>query len=346
MKAADPSRRAWPLFALFVLVGIGASVPFVLQAYRDIRITWFYRPAQCEVISSSIYNTETRSRSTPRSTSHPELTYQLRVDGRWYTATGFDNMGGRTSAPADADAFQRKQSYPCWYDPRDPSHAVLQRRVYKPFYLATAIPLAFLIIGGSMLSRSLRPVVTPALGGLTHGDTLAVRLHPEMIGAKAAGCLAAAAIVFAAAAVVVFVTVAPGVALVLAAIDGFIIFHLIRTIRGIGIAEPIVEIDREPLNPGDSARVFVRQPGPARFAEFKVSLVCEEQGQRGTRKLHSHLMLKKKDASEVADTLAIDIPPDGPLSKKELQTIVTWKIVVQRKDSADREFVFRVTPKP
>ena len=361
-KRPDPSRRAWPLFVLAVLIGLASLIPFALQAYRDVRITWFYRPATCSVISSSLYDTTTRfSQSVRRSSAHPKFTYQLQVDGRSYTAVGFDNMEGRTAHPAEALLFKSGQSYPCWYDPRNPEQAVLRKQVYEPFYLGLTIPALFLLVGGSMLARSLRPIPAATLEGRGAGEALAVRLSPEVTGGRAVGCIGTATILWTAG---VGATLAylirsgrlfsgdglTTLALFVAGIDAFLIYHLIHAVRGLGVPEPIVEIDREPLHPGGKARVFVRQAGPARFEAFRVSLVCEEQGAKGTRKDHNHLIVNRKgldiaSANELTESATIEIPPDARPSAKELQTIVSWKIVVHRKakfGDADREFVFRV----
>ena len=360
---ADPSRRAWPLFVIAILIGLGTLVPCVLQSYRDVRITWFYRPATCAVISSSFFTTTTTDshQHVIASSSHPQFTFQHQVDGRWYTAIGFDNMGGRTAHPAETLAFKTGQSYPCWYDPWNPGQAVLRRQVYKPFYLGFAIPVLFLLVGGTMLSRSLRPIAPLTLDGLGAGEALAVRLSPEITGRRAVGCLGATAVVFTAGVLAFFgYLIHSGrlfsgdglttLALFAAGIDAFVIYHLIRSIRGLGVPEPIVEIGHEPLRPGEQARVYVRQAGPARFEAFKVTLACETQGQKGSRRLYSHQLVNRKDvdiapASNLTESVTIDIPADAQASVKELQTIITWKIVVQRKakfGEADRDFVFRV----
>ena len=165
-----------------------------MQAYRDVRIIWFYRPATCYVIS-----------------------FQLQVAGRPYTAVGFDNMGGRTAHPGETSTFRSGQSYPCWYDPWNPEQAVLRKQVYLPFYLGLAIPALFLLVGGSMLARSLRTVPSLTLAGRGKGDALAA------VG-----------------------------------IDVFLVYHLVRGVRGIGIPEPVVEIEREPVPPGGRARILLR----------------------------------------------------------------------------------------
>jgi hypothetical protein len=363
---ADPSRRAWPLFALAVLVGLGLLGLFAEQAWRDVRISWFYRPATCTVLSSSVYESTSRwSQAVTRSSSHPRFSYELQVDGRRYTAVGFDNMDGSTSHPAETLSFKTGQAYPCWYDPANPEQAVLKRQVFGPLYALLAVPLLFVLVGGNMLFLALRPVAPVALPGLDAGDALAVRLRPELTGRQAAGCLAAVAIAGTAGVVAFFAFLVRSrsllsgdglttLALFAAAVDGFVIYHLVRTLRGLGLPDPVVEIEREPLHPGEKARLLVRQPGPARFDAFRVSVLCEEQGGRGTRQSHRKQLVNKQGvevalAGDLVESLTIEIPADASTSLKELQTIVTWKIVVQRKRklvSADAEFVFRVLPSP
>lgn len=363
-NSTDPARRAWPIFLFAVLVGLASLAFFGRQAWRDARLTWFARPGTCSVLSSSTYTSTTRFRSpgyTNRTSFHPRLTYQLQVDGRWYTVVGFDNMDGVTADASERLNFKAGQSYPCWYDPWDPGGAVLRRQVYKPFYLGFAIPALFLLIGGSALARVLRPVPVVTIDGVTRGEALAVRLQPELSAGKAAGCLAAAAIVCSIGVALFFAwliregkllseTGLTTFALGAAAIDAFIIFHLVRAIRELRVPEPIVEIDHEPVRPGESARIFVRQRGPVKIESFGVSLVCEEQGQKGTINHHHHALMKKSGidvamAGDFAESMTAEIPADATPSLKELQTIVTWKIVVHRKIAsghADRDFVFRV----
>src|SRR5579864_6311484 len=115
-KKTDPSRRGWPIFALGVLFGLGLLAVFVVQAYRDIRIGWFYKPTTCSVISSSIHTittmyTRVHRDDVTRTTMHPQVTYQLQLGGRWYTAIGFDNMKGWMSRPSEIDGFEPGHSY-------------------------------------------------------------------------------------------------------------------------------------------------------------------------------------------------------------------------------------------
>ena len=60
----------------------------------------------------------------------------------------------------------------------------------------------------------------------------------------------------------------------------------------------------------------------------------------------SHNDVDLREAADLTESLSAEIPSRAPVSRKELQTIVTWKVSVKRKTatSEDRDFVFRVIP--
>ena len=121
-------------------------------------------------------------------------------------------------------------------------------------------------------------------------------------------------------------------------------------IRAMKIPDPLVELDREPLRPGDEMRVSIRQGGPARFDFFKVYVVCEQHGKGGATRQTRKQILAKKDldlgAGPIAHVLDAAIASNASPSDKTLQTFTTWKIVVKRARKGfvglDREYVFRV----
>ncbi len=121
-------------------------------------------------------------------------------------------------------------------------------------------------------------------------------------------------------------------------------------VRAMKIPDPLVELDHEPLRPGDKMRVSIRQGGPARFDFFKVFVVCEQQSKSGTTKQHREQILMKKDLSlgpaSIAHVMDTEIAGNASPSDKTLQSFTTWKIVVKRARKGfvglDREYVFRV----
>ena len=202
-----------------------------------------------------------------------------------------------------------------------------------------------------------KPTVGIADGG--RADVLAVRLAPEL--SRGAGLIAVALILVAwsiglAVTLVwmfgdssrvenwwffVLIAVAAEVGLVRFAASG---------IRAMKIPDPLVELDHEPLMPGDKMRVSIRQGGPARFDFFKVFVVCEQESKRGTPKERREQILMKKDLNlgpvPIAHLMDTAIAGNASVSDATIQSFTTWKIVVKRARKGfvvlDREYVFRV----
>jgi hypothetical protein len=354
-RGREPLRRVWWLFAIVFLIGVAGAVFFIQQGIRDYRVFHVYQPAECTVMGKGAIAGSGVGRAKSRSSYVPEYLFEHRLNGKLYTTFGYDNMDGLMG---EADSFSVGRAYPCWYDPADPEQAVIARRVYPLFYTAALIPLAFLLIGGSFLWGALgpKPVIAIADGG--RADVLAVRLAPEL--SRSAGLIGIAFLLvlwsiglFVAITWMVrdsiriedwwfflLIAVAAEVGLVRFAISG---------VRAMIIPDPIVELDHEPMRPGDKMRVSIRQGGPARFDFFKVFVVCE-QNDRGATKEKREQILMKKDLNlgpaPIAHVMDAAIASNAAVSDKALQSFTTWKIVVKRARKGfvglDREYVFRV----
>ncbi len=72
-----------------------------------------------------------------------------------YDIWAFDPTGGYSPGKEDKqkilDGFQAGQQYPCWYDPEDPSRAVLVRNYSWWLALLFILPVAFILIGSARL---------------------------------------------------------------------------------------------------------------------------------------------------------------------------------------------------
>jgi len=359
-KDPDPSRRAWPLFVIAVLMGLAGLALFAFQGVRDYRVFHVYLPSQCMVaghgvIASTMDAGLGRTRR-PMTTFISQYTLEYDANGMHVTALGSDNLDG---VMGDPGVFTVGQSYPCWYDPANPHDAVLARQFRPLFYSAALVPLLFLVIGVNFLVVALRPKPAISLADGGNADTLAVRLAPELSRGSTLVSMALLAVLFTAGLVAAVVWMLQDMtrlgdwwfflALAVAAEAGLIRFTL-GAVVGMRIPDPVVEIDREPLKRGETFRVAVRQPGPARFDVFRVSVACERQGKSSGRESQKVLMMKKDFRADehlpFAKVLEAAIDADAPPSDKSLQTIVTWKVVVKRTKKRiwglDREYVFRV----
>lgn len=359
-QGPDPSRRAWPIFAFAVLLGLAGLAFFALQGIRDWRVFNVYAPSQCTVTGKGVIASTTdigqgRTRRT-MTTFRPQYMFEHDVNGKHVTAIGSDNLDG---VMGGADVFNVGQTYPCWYDPADPQDAVLARQVRPLFYSMALVPLLFLVVGANFLVVALRPrgAITLADGG--KADMLAVRLAPELSRTSTLVAMTILFVLFTAGLLAALVWILQDMsrlegwwfflALAIAAEVGLIRFTL-GAAMGMRIPDPIVEIDREPVQRGDAIKVSIRQPGPARFDVFRVSIACERQGKsagKGSRKV---LMMQKDlqvdEHSTFAKLLEGAIDADAPASDKSLQTLVTWKVGVERTKKRvlglEREYVFRV----
>ena len=81
----------------------------------------------------------------------PEVRIDYEVQGVTYSRWVYDihhiTRSTRAEAQAAIDAFRETQSYPCWYDPAEPSIAVLVRGYQWWIWPALLIPASFVVTG-------------------------------------------------------------------------------------------------------------------------------------------------------------------------------------------------------
>jgi hypothetical protein len=205
VAASEQARKGWPFFLLFVLVGLGMLVPFVLQAVRDYRIAWRYQPTDCQVLRAMTVSSSSTSRlgGTMYRTdaSHQEFSWDYTIDATRYVAEGFDNHDGIMAEGRETSHIATGVRMTCWYDPADPQQSVLVRHFRAEFYLGALIPGFFILIGGGLLRRSLRRRPDYADVKVSQGEQLGFRLSPILSTRGIAGCLS---IIILALAVVIF----------------------------------------------------------------------------------------------------------------------------------------------
>lgn len=83
---------------------------------------------------------------------HPEIQISYQVEGEtysiWTYALPNPYSAARAESQAVVDGYTVGQTYPCWYDPADPSVAVLVRANPWWSWLSLAAPASFILIGG------------------------------------------------------------------------------------------------------------------------------------------------------------------------------------------------------
>ena len=359
----DPARKAWPLLAIFVLVGLGFMTPFVLQAIRDIRIATVYQQTECEIINERTVASSSSStlggRWVETRYSHTEFTWSYIIDGRRYTAAGYDNHDGVMADPQETGAISKGTSHACWYDPAAPEKSVLVRHFYGRFYLGALIPGSFVFVGGLLLRGVRRRKPMPVEARVSKGGHLRYRLSPVLSTRGLLGCLGVIVLVLGLGIVLVLPHVGDGgsslssdkawLYLISLGIEGFLIYHLVRAARAARVPDPLVEINDEPLRPGQTTQLYIRHPGPAQVALLQVQIVCEKVGQGGTRVAHKQLVLERTAlhiaaAEEFNETFSV--PVKAAPSLKTVQTATNWCVRIRRKldtkTSYDTDYPFRV----
>lgn len=362
------------LSLLFLAGGVGFMVLFAARAWRDIRIFTAWQPAQCTIISLEIGSQRSSRVRTGgpyiagRSESYrPEITFRYVVDGIEYDCTGWDSWalagdyggGSHKYYLRVLDRYEIGQTYPCWYDPADPSQAVLVRRV-RPLYILALFPLALVALGGlglvATLSRA-RPVPAPEpIPASTaqqdppgYRQRLAVRIDPVTAGDQK-GCLfILAALMLAVGALAGFaayqswidgeIPVVTGLVMVAFGASGTILLMAAVSAMVFQVPVPILEAERPTVAAGARLQMRLVQPGPVRLKTIRVTLVGEKlpPAKSGTPSVKGffervvidtgHLVVGRM--APLARNMDLVLPADAPPSSSgQEEPEVRWRVQV------------------
>lgn len=143
-------------FAVFLVFGIAAfAIMLITLIWPELRANRHYPETRCTVVQTAV--SEQLSDDGP--TYRPDITITLEVGGKQYHTVTYDAARLYSSSKDDAQAiverFQAGKQYPCWYNPTDPTQAVLVRGYSGWLYLLLLIPGSFIIIGGGGLLYTL-----------------------------------------------------------------------------------------------------------------------------------------------------------------------------------------------
>jgi hypothetical protein len=84
-----------------------------------------------------------------------KIGYPQNPDEIWTFNIAGMTFTNRADAQAQIERFENGQTYPCWYDPLNPSVAVLVRGYSWWFWILLLVPSGFIIIGGAGVAYSL-----------------------------------------------------------------------------------------------------------------------------------------------------------------------------------------------
>jgi uncharacterized protein DUF3592 len=349
----NPFRRAWPLFALGTAIGLFWLVQIPFQAARDYRTLTRYQPTQSRVLSARAIKSTTWSNVrgatwTTRETFSPEVTFAYQVQGRSYTAVGYDNYDGRTTGADVLALFRPNATVPCWYDPERPEQAVVARTFSRAYYVSGLIPLALTVIPANFLVLALRRRPATVRIATSAGTTHPVRLTAETTHREALAIQLTAAVLIAAG-IVVYVgyTIRAGglvdaiggfgfFFLLAAGFDGYLFWLAWGSADVARLPSPIVEVDRDTVRAGETLAMEVRIPGPIAFRDLEVTLGCDTQGGR-----RAHKPVRQRVFNEASGEVAsndwythkatVHVPADARPSERTVDSLTTWTIEVRLK---------------
>jgi len=138
-------RRLAAIMAVFFLLSWLGLVPVAWQANRDYRTVKVYVETSCEIlqylpVKSGDYRRPGKKREI---TIRPSFVFRFdTLEGESVTTRGFDSYGGREAPRREWGNIREGERHACWYDPANPSKAVLSRRFNPHFYWVLAFPLS------------------------------------------------------------------------------------------------------------------------------------------------------------------------------------------------------------
>ena len=139
-------------FGLFFLLGcIGLALILVTLVIPEWRVNHQFVEQTCLVVDKGIGQVKDDGGTLYR----PEIKIRYQVGGQTYFTTTYDIRNAYSSGQDDKqavlDRFAKGQEHRCWYDPADPSVAVLVRGYNWWVWLLFVVPVSFILIGGGGL---------------------------------------------------------------------------------------------------------------------------------------------------------------------------------------------------
>ena len=147
---------------LFVLAGISMLVGLVLYYWPVSQALQVnnYQSASCTILAKKLVTVTTNG---GEDAYHPVFTFSVPAsDGKTYVSHGYglveSSSGNRQAEQALVDSYKVSARYPCWYDAKDPGHAVLNRGLdtmaFAPGTIFLSGGLILLFVGFASRPRS------------------------------------------------------------------------------------------------------------------------------------------------------------------------------------------------
>lgn len=136
-------------FSVFLVAGaVFFAVMFANLVIPEWRANRHFAETPAVVDRVVIHETESRDGTI---TYRPDIYIHYSVGGHRYHTVTYniqrETFTNREAALTGAHQFKFGEEYPCWYDPMDPSQAVLVRGYSGFIYVILLVPISFFVIG-------------------------------------------------------------------------------------------------------------------------------------------------------------------------------------------------------
>jgi len=156
-KLWEGSKEMTDLSSGLVLSGIFSLVVFIPLAifllYTEKRLR-NYQTGQCRIVAKRVLKERALTSSGPSyETTRPDFDFIVQTaDDQQYQAQGYDTLKVFTQwhsrNQAIVDSYKVGETYPCWYNPKNPTQAVL---IKKPYWTLRIMVGGFFINGWILL---------------------------------------------------------------------------------------------------------------------------------------------------------------------------------------------------
>jgi hypothetical protein len=379
------------LFAvLFLLVwgaGFGAGGVLALRAaYRSFRLATAAVATTCRVQGASV-ETDNDEDGTEY---HARLRYTFNVDGNLLDGSAV--IGGHHDGEAEAQAIASRYppgtDVPCWFDPRDATNTSVEHDESLVEALVkgalgvvfVALPILILSWQFGLLRRwrefrtAKRRTSDDAFEALplpaarrAAGQTLPIALVSDS-GADGGVALLVSALLWNGVSFPFFVfslvagqPLAAAFLLIFVLVGAYLAWLAAKPYTRCLRKVPIVELEREPIAPGERIRVMLRQPGPVILTGIQVDYVCQERVtytvgtdfRTETRVLHEKSLLTDSYVQVTAQepwcpTFEIAVPEDLPGSFEAPHNFIEHQLriraSIQKSPDLDETYTLLVLP--
>lgn len=139
-------------FSLATLVGVAFSlIGYFVIIRPELQVLNEYRETTCTVLAKDVITGTTRRKGKTRTNYRPELSIRYEIDGKVYEARTYDrsrvSSGSKSSVEHTLAQYEIGKQYPCWYDPADPSAAVVHKGIPFSGWLFTGIGVIGMLFG-------------------------------------------------------------------------------------------------------------------------------------------------------------------------------------------------------